>query len=61
MEDSQIIGLLFERSEQAIRAVQEKYGGRIDRKAVKRQLELLGAMPFSLIKCKEGYHIKSLP
>ena len=27
MEDSQIIGLLFERSEQAIRAIQEKYGG----------------------------------
>ena len=27
MEDSQIIGLFFARSEQAIRAVQEKYGG----------------------------------
>ena len=27
MEDSQIIGLLFERSEQAIRGIQEKYGG----------------------------------
>ena len=27
MEDSQIIGFLFERSEQAIRAIQEKYGG----------------------------------
>ena len=27
MEDSQIIGFLFQRSEQAIRAIQEKYGG----------------------------------
>ena len=27
MEDSQIIAFLFQRSEQAIRAIQEKYGG----------------------------------
>ena len=27
MEDSQIIAFLFQRSEQAIRAMQEKYGG----------------------------------
>ena len=39
-----------------IRAVQEKYGVKIDRKAVKRHLDLLEAMPFRLMKCKEGFY-----
>lgn len=40
-----------------IRAVQEKYGVKIDRKAVKRNLELLDVLPFGLQKNKDGYYI----
>ena len=40
-----------------IRAVQEKYGTKIDRKAVRRHLELLEALGVCVEKCEEGYYI----
>jgi hypothetical protein len=38
-------------------AVQEKYGTKIDRKAVGRHLELLGALGFRVRKGKDGYYL----
>ena len=40
-----------------IQAVQEKYGTKIDRKAVSRHLELLGALGFRVQKRKDGYYL----
>lgn len=41
-----------------IKAVQEKFGAKIDRKAVVRHLGLLDALfPFQVKQCKEGYYI----
>lgn len=40
-----------------IQAVQEKYGTKIDRKAVSRHLELLGALGFRVRKGKDGYYL----
>lgn len=41
-----------------IREVQAKYGAKIGRKAVKRHLELLEALPFSVEHAPNGYYIK---
>ena len=41
-----------------IREVQAEYGVKIDRKAVKRHLELLEALPFSVEHDPNGYYIK---
>lgn len=40
-----------------IHMVQEKYGARIDRKAVSRHLNLLDALGFRVRKSKEGYYL----
>lgn len=41
-----------------VQAVQEKYGVKMDRKAVGRHLELLKAIGFDLLqKCKQGYYL----
>lgn len=41
-----------------VQAVQEKYGVKMDRKAVGRHLELLKAIGFDLLqKCKSGYYL----
>jgi hypothetical protein len=40
-----------------IQAIQEKYGTKIDRKAVSRHLELLGALGFRVRKGKDGYYL----
>ena len=41
-----------------IKEIQEKYGAKIDRKAVVRHLELLKALGFDILqKCKDGYYI----
>lgn len=40
-----------------IQAVQEKYGVKIDRKAVSRHLELLAALRFRVKKSKDGYSL----
>ena len=40
-----------------IRSVQEKYGAKIDRKAVSRHLELLEALGVCVEKCEDGYYI----
>ena len=42
---------------QIIQAIQEKFGIKIDRKAVGRHLELLGAMGIHIEKCEDGYYI----
>ena len=39
-----------------IQAVREKYGTKIDRKAVGRHLELLEALGIQVKKCKDGYY-----
>ena len=41
-----------------IRFVQEKYGTKIDRKAVGRHLELLEALGVHVEKCDDGYYIE---
>ncbi len=40
-----------------IREIQEKYGVKIDRKAVVRHMELLHALNFRAETCKEGYYL----
>ena len=40
-----------------IRSIQEKYSSKIDRKAVRRHLELLKAFGFYIEKCEAGYYI----
>jgi hypothetical protein len=40
-----------------IQEVQEKYSTKIDRKAVSRHLELLGALGFRVRKGKDGYYL----
>ena len=40
-----------------IRAVQEKYGKKIDRKAINRNLDLLKELEFPVEKCDEGYYL----
>lgn len=40
-----------------IKEVQEKYGAKIDRKAVCRHLELLNELGYSIQQCKDGYYI----
>lgn len=40
-----------------LRAVRDRYGARIDRKAIRRHLELLEALGVPIQKCKDGYYI----
>ena len=40
-----------------IQSIQEKYGVKIDRKAVRRHLELLEALGLYIEKCEDGYHL----
>jgi biotin operon repressor len=40
-----------------IQSIQEKYGTKIDRKAVRRHLELLEALGLYIEKCEDGYYI----
>ena len=40
-----------------IQSIQEKYGVKIDRKAVRRHLELLEALGLYIEKCEDGYYL----
>ena len=40
-----------------IQSIQEKFGSKIDRKAVRRHLELLEALGLYIEKCEDGYHL----
>lgn len=39
------------------RAVQEKYGAKMDRKTIIRNLDLLKELGFPVVKCDEGYYL----
>lgn len=41
-----------------IRSIQEKYGPKMDRKAVRRHLKLLEALGVHVEKCEDGYYIE---
>ena len=40
-----------------IRSIQEKFGSSIDRKAVRRHLDLLNELGLPVVKCDEGYYL----
>ena len=40
-----------------IQSIQKKYGVKIDRKAVRRHLELLEALGLYIEKCEDGYYL----
>ena len=40
-----------------IQSIQEKFGSKIDRKAVRRHLELLEALGLYIEKCEDGYYL----
>lgn len=40
-----------------IQSIQEKFGSKIDRKAVRRHVELLNALGLDIEKCEDGYYL----
>lgn len=54
---SQVLGKTPQTKTAIIHAVQQKYGTKIDRKAVGRHLELLDALGYNIQKCEDGYFI----
>lgn len=53
-----VLGIEPQTQAEIIRAVQDKYGVKIDRKAVGRHLSLLTELGFDLLqKCKDGYYL----